>query len=400
MIAYLYPPFNYSGAIRAFRFVKYLEKLGHPVTVLAAGTEARPSVQGIVHRVRGDFEHCREEGVAGFLEKVLRRTILPCDWGNIWAFKAAHYGARLMAGKIKPVVISTSPPLPAHWVALWFKLRYGVRWIADFRDPFVGETMRTSRRARYTDPFLERFMFRHADLIIANTDVVAESWKRRYPEFSAKIHLIWNGFDPEENLVARPIDPRSFKVLSHVGSIYGARHPGQLLAAVDRLIQREAIGPASVRIRLVGPLDRTAFGDGYLLDRLTALGCVECVPQQIPRREAQDVMATSDALLLLDMLDENGGVHVAAKLYEYVRVGRPILVSTKRNSATERILIRSGIPYMVIYPDDSDAATDEKVLDFLRLPNTPASPSLDFEETFAAMPQAVYLSRCISGSGC
>lgn len=398
LVAYLYPPHNYSGAIRAYRFVKYLERLGHPATVLAAGTSSRPAVEGGVHRVRGELEHYPQRDISACLERIARRVLFPYDAGSIWGARAIGYSRRLMGARPRPVVLSTSPPVTAHWVGLWLKKRYGARWIADFRDPFMDSAGRTKWVAARTDPLIERAIFRAADAIVANTDVAAEKWRRRYPELGRKIHVIWNGFDPEEPLGPSPLPPRDYRIISHVGEIYSTRHPGHLLASLDRLLRRNAAPADRLRVRLVGTLERSSFPDPGLLDRLAAAGFVEYTPRQVPRREAQEVMAGSDYLLLLDLLRGNTGLHVPAKLFEYVRIGRPILAITTRNSAAERVLGWSGVPFVCIYGDDGDSEVDRKVLEFLRLPGDPVPCSEYFTNTFGAVPQAAYLSRLIEGA--
>jgi hypothetical protein len=295
------------------------------------------------------------------------------------------------------VLLSTSPPLTTHLAALWLKLRYGWKWIADFRDPLVGNPFRKQRWVVCSDRILERLFFRYADALIANTDPVAELWRARYPQWLGKVHVLWNGFDPEDETGPRPLPTRTYRVLAHVGSMYGDRHPNLVLGSVARLIQQGRLAPERLRIQLIGPVSPQAQPHPRLAETLRASGCLEINAKLVPRAEAGRIIGEADQLLLLDVLNAKAGLQVPGKLFEYIRIGRPILASTTENSPVERILKASGVPYACIYENLPEAESDRRVLAFLQLPVQPVHPSAWFHETFAAEGQARKLSALVKG---
>lgn len=396
MLSYYYVPGTYSGAIRSHRFVRHLEKLGFDITVFCAGSDRRTVVDGNVYRMYGELYDKPRQELRSLLEARLS-VLVTAEWGTGWTLRAIHEAGPLVRAR-RPVVFSTFPPLATHWVGWWLKKRYGVRWVADFRDPFVGDPSRVARRSRYLDPPTERAIFREADAVIANTEPAAGIWRRRYPEFRHKMHVIWNGFDPAEPISPAPLPQRPYKVLLHTGAIYSTRHPGPLLSSLDRLIGRGDLNPATLQVQFVGPFERESLPDASVLDRLVAAGCVR-VQSTVPRTEAHRFMASSDLLLLIDLLGDGPAVHVAAKLFEYVRIGRPILAIAKRGSTVEQVLEWSGIPYVMLYGDDSEAEADRKLLSFLSLPAEPTPFSRRFEEMFSAVPQALNLADLLDPAG-
>jgi hypothetical protein len=266
-----------------------------------------------------------------------------------------------------------------HVVALRLNRRFGIPWVADFRDPMRGSSARLSHAFPYLDRVLEPMIFRHAGAVIANTDAVAESWMRRYPEWANKITAIWNGFDPDEAIGPAPIPPRPYRVLGHFGEIAAFRHPGALLASVARLIDAGRLDPAALRIRLFGETESP--GDPGTYAALLERGVVEESP--LPRfSEAAAIMAEADSLLVIDFTTGAPGLQVPSKLYTYIRIGRPVLAITSRNSPVERILARSGIPHACIYPGSPAEEIDRRVLDFVRLPSDPVRASDWFWENF------------------
>jgi len=88
-------------------------------------------------------------------------------------------------------------------------------------------------------------------------------------------------------------------------------------------------------------------------------------------------------------------VQIPAKLYGYVCIGRPILALLARSSPVEPILKNSAVPHVIIYSDDNDETIDRKVLEFLRLPNTPAPINDWYRANFSCEVQTESLARII-----
>ena len=394
-IAYYYPPDVQSGAARPHRLAKYLQRLGHPVEVCAAAWVSGVEAQGNVHRLRSGSVRHINKGAAALVERAFRQTLFVHDPGGTWAWRVAAYARRWMNSPVPPVVISTGPPATTHWAAYLIRRRYGVRWIADFRDPMRGNPFRPGRMAELADGWLEPLIFRNADALIANTDTVRALWQQQYPAYANRMHVLWNGFDPEEDLPQLPLPERSWRELSHTGVIYGDRDPHLVLRSFARLVDSKRLTSERYRIRFVG----TRTGDlanPDLVQHLLSLGCLQ-IEDAVPRADAQRIMSTSDYLLLLDVISGKAGLQVPAKLFEYIRTGRPILASTKRDSPVDRILKASGVSYTGLYNDGNEEATDAALLDFLTRPATLAKPSQWFQDNFDAHRQADQLSALING---
>ncbi|MBV9502245.1 MAG: glycosyltransferase [Acidobacteriaceae bacterium] len=395
VLAYVFPPDNYSGADRPYRFTKYLRQLGHPVTVLAAGEKDGVHLQGEeVYRVRGELQHLPRKNRA---EQIARIAFLSYDEGATWVPRAVGAAKRWMRNSPVPVVFSTSPPVTTHLAALWVKRKYGARWIADFRDPLCGNPFRNLLRARLSDKLIERQIFRHADVVLANTELVADMWRLRYPDARNRIHVIWNGFDPDTVLPALPIPERPRKTLTHIGLIYGTRQPTILLRSIERLTRQLRLDANSLLVRLFGPAELEP-ASAELVEHMRSKDMVDFQPNQMPRDQSARLTAESDYLLLLDVLQEGSGLQVPAKLFEYIMIGRPILALTVRGSSVEQILSRCGIPHECIYPDIAEADLDAIVMKFFSYSSIPTVPSAWFTENFDARTQAAFLSRLISNS--
>jgi len=389
LLAYYYLPDNTSGVQRAVRMAKYLPRYGYDTIVVCSSHAGElPGARNVVHVPDAANRWPKAKFWSRLAAWVQR--LLPYNEQLPWAPHAIAAVRRLISQGRIAAVVSTSPPLVSHFAALWLKKRYGLIWIADFRDPLVGNPGRPRKWARLYDSVLERWIFSNADGVIAVTDAVANEWRARYPRWAHKIHLIWNGFDPEDAVGPVPVPVRTYKILAHIGVLYVERHPVAMMASLDRLVRRGLLEPGGLRLRFVGLIQQQDhFASHPAVAALLQEGCVELHGQIIPRLQALQEAATADFLLLLDIVSlAKVGYTVPAKLYDYILTGRPILAVTDHDSPVERILAQSGVLYICLYHDDSDAELDRKLLALFQLPTEPRKPSTWFLDQFDGSRQA------------
>jgi len=394
ILAFHFPPDNASGAARPNRFFQYLPEFGYQPEVITAASPPCPVAH--VHSVPAPTRFPSKRTASGVMEIGLRKFLFLNDEAVLWAWSAARFAGALHRRHPVAAVLSTFPPVNTHLAALSLKLRYPWPWIADFRDPMLGNPFRGSgHMTGMTARFLEPQIFRRADAILSVTDVIADNWRRQYPLHADKIHTIWNGFDPGERIGPLPIPVRAERVMAHVGNLYGLRHPAVVLASLQRLLDRNLLAPRQVRVHLVGELDADIRrSHAELFANLEARQALE-YSGSLPRAQALRIMGEANYLLLVDVMGGEGYGTVPAKLFEYLRIGRPILAITARDSPVERILASSGAPYRAVHPDDNQARIDEQVMQFLQLPSEPVAPSAWFEETFDGRRQTALLARLL-----
>ena len=396
MLACAFPPENLSGAARPHRFAKHLPHFGYDVEIIAGAHSEDLAGWRNVHRVPRQEQHPLrlrlESRLAGFI-----RRLAPYEERIPWIPHVVSEAGRILQMRRIGAVLSTSPPIAAHLAALHLKRRYGLKWIADFRDPLLGNPFRTKIAGRSYDTALEWILFRHADAVIANTDTLIEAWRRRYPCWTGKFHVIWNGYDPGDGIRPAPIPPRDHQVLAHAGSIYGGRTPTILLAGLERLIARGRLDPKRIRVLLMGPMElRPEIVAAPPYSTLREAGVLHWTGRAVPVAEARSAISEADFLCLLDVNSRGVGIQVPAKLFDYIRVGRPILAVTAENSPTHRILARSGIRYRCLFSNTSEPLIDAQLLKFFDLSTDPVSPSPWFCESFDAWHQTRELAQLVS----
>ena len=211
IFAYHFPPENVIGALRPFRFCKYLSRLGYKCHVISAAdaTQVSDLIPVLDAQFVPDvFETKPGQGMGWQAERAIRRFLWPGVVGSQWAFHAYRAALRYMRehSHERVTVFSTFPPAGTHLAAYWLARRQNLPWIADFRDPLADHSvdLHISALTRNLSRKLEQMVVRSADFVIANTDAAQDKLRRTYPDRAGRIQLIWNGFDPEDRLPPLP----------------------------------------------------------------------------------------------------------------------------------------------------------------------------------------------------
>jgi glycosyltransferase involved in cell wall biosynthesis len=393
ILAYHFPPDPSIGSARPFRFAKYLKRLGYRVHVISASHDGTPERD--VTYVPDNF-YSMPHGVGWQLERFFRRFFLPAATGLGWAWSAAEVGRAFIrenAGH-RITLFSTYPPAGTHLAAYLIAGTNQVPWIADFRDPLgaVPVWKGVTRLHKASLLMFERMLINRADMVIANTDIAATHFQREHPKKAENVHVIWNGFDPEEPFGLMAIPDQRELVLTHTGTLYAGRVVAPLLESLQRTFDTERLPGDRIKVRLIGSADMGCLPNREFLDRAANQGWLDLVTSVMPREEAVAVMRSSNALLLLQ---PQSASQVPGKLFEYVLTGRPILAFVPRQSAVEWILKNSGVKYACVHPEDPAAAMDDAIVAFLNSDLRPTFPNSWFEENFSVQNQVEQLHRLI-----
>lgn len=392
VFAFHFPPSSASGAARPGRWAKYLPQQGVRCRVTACSAPGAAETGTACFPEPGNARGSWRRALP--LARLLHR-LLPYNEQITWLPAALSHAWPAQAAGPAQAVISTFPPLAAHLAALLFHLRFAVPWIADFRDPLAGNPFRNRPWARPYDRALESLILRCAAAVLLTNDAAAEKLRRRHPEHAAKIHVLWNGFDPADPPVL-PCPATHPRRLVHAGSLYGPRRPSSLLRALALLLDSGRVRPEDWRIEFVGPHEESSFSDcGSALDRLRAAGLMEIRGGLRPKAELDAAMAAASILLLLDLTGGPESVQVPAKLFDYVRTGLPVLAWSPPGSPTRHVLERAGVASLVFSPEEADPVVAERLGAWLECPPPPAAPSAWFLETFDGARQAAWLAELI-----
>jgi glycosyltransferase involved in cell wall biosynthesis len=341
------------------RFVQHLPSMGWQPLVLSAQPRAYEQTSddlladvpaGTVVRRAFALDTARHLQVAGHYLGWMAR---PDRWIS-WKFDAIRQGLQLI-DEFKPDLIwSTYPIATAHVIASALHRKTGIPWFADFRDPMAHEGFPADPQIWQSYLAIEADAAEQARYCVFTTPGAARMYQLRYPAAANRMVVVENGYDEEsfssaalqsrlspQSSSASESGPRRL-VMLHSGIVYPLeRDPTQLFEALGRLKAQGALGPGDLRIRF-----RASVHDDLLKNLAQTHGAqdfIELCPA-IPYREALAEMMAVDALLVMQA--SNCNAQVPAKIYEYLRAGKPILGLTDPDGDTAAVLRQAGLNEM------------------------------------------------------
>jgi glycosyltransferase involved in cell wall biosynthesis len=290
----------------------------------------------------------------------INRWLLIVDEQVGWLPFAKPAGRKVIAQQGIKVIYSTSAPYSAHLIARDLHHQTHLPWVADFRDPWMGNPLVIFPTGfhRKVNIHLERSVFTEADRVILNTDEARRHTIREYPDLPVeKFITIPNGYDqddmPDTSLEVKK--NTSFTIV-HLGSLYQkTRSSKYFLTALHTAFDDGRLPRDKTRVDFIGNIDRETQG---LVDQLELSRNVELMGY-LPHREALSQLSLADVLLLIPSYGAGSDLFVPAKLYEYLASGKPILCLADPGDCTDLILkAHAGI---IVAPADLERITDQLV---------------------------------------
>jgi glycosyltransferase involved in cell wall biosynthesis len=254
------------------------------------------------------------------------------SWG--WYFPAVRAGKRLLDQERFSAILSSAPPWTAHLVAKALARQSRLPWIADFRDPWVGNRADTPKWRSRLDMRMEAACVRKAARVICNTDLVRDQMRARYASLgSERFVTITNGFDDVIEQPNRSVSEPPF-ILLHAGELYASRRIDTFSAALRQLIQENKLRADDVKAVFLGhsePMIRQMASSEA--PELVQQGTISFCPP-VSYQEARTAIQHATVLLVFLCGQSNT---VPQKVYEYLSSGKVIFATAKPGAVTQLI---------------------------------------------------------------
>ncbi len=384
MAAYYFPPLSGSGVFRSLKFAKYLPQFGWQPTVISTdrppngwnfadasmvaeipeGMEVIRIPDGISTGRKTTLDGDRVQAILNFLRGVLRyspdadrmftqlsqsregiRGLLtfPCA-ALSWAYDVVQYIEKNIDLDKFEAVYTTSGPSSAHLIGFYLKQKYGIPWVADFRDPWTLNPYGSKydpTNPRHKLLFeLESVLLHQADRDLTVEESAIQMYIKEFHLDKQKIASITNGYDEVDftDLIA-PTGKTPKFTLNYSGLLYTSqRSIVPVLQALQQLKEEKKIDVSKIQFRIVG---MSAPGNIEVADRF-GLGQIIRYTGYLSHREALQANLDSNLLLLLVGDELKFKSVYTGKIFEYLRSGRPILALAPKDGVVDRVLRESG----------------------------------------------------------
>lgn len=367
IISYYWPPCGGASVQRWTRFVKYLPLFGWKPTVITTLDGDYPFIDksleqtipvdiqviktktftysGIYRKVLGKDEALpygntstnKKDSILKRLLFWLRLNFVVPDMRILWnpnAYKAAEKA--LMKGAYE-VVITTGPPHSSHLIGKRLKEKYGIKWIADFRDPwtkiFYLDNAVTNPIARMCNRYYERSVVETADLNIVVSQFISEQLPA-----STKV-VITNGFNPADFEGQNYQRTESFRV-KYVGKVTQGQRIDLFFKSYSQLIKTQSI--SDMEFSFIGTDNCKHIRETYPECKIRETGFLS-------HRDALAETVHSEVLLLLINQYPGSEGMLTTKLFEYIGSRTFIIGIGPTNGNAAKILAQYNAGVMVDY---------------------------------------------------
>ena len=297
------------------------------------------------------------EKSVGFKKKIsfwLRANLFIPDARIGWVPYAVALGKKILKIHDVDLIFSSSPPPSAHLVAKILSKLSGLKWIADFRDPWTGihyfEDYNRFFISKKLDEYLEKSVLKNANGVTSVSFLdIKEDYEKKVPG-RTKYFYIPNGYDEEDYknyLQNHKNKSNDHFIISHVGTIGKERTPIQFFKAIKTLSEKKFIDESNFSIVFIGKIETSVI---VMYKKFKIEKYIKLVPY-IPHNEVAKVFLETSALLLLISNSKYSRRILPGKTFEYLRTNKPLIVFGPENGEVAKILKETKSGEIIDYED-------------------------------------------------
>jgi len=351
-IAYHFPPLAGGGTFRSLKFVKYLPQFGWLPTVVTTNTrnywaydksllDEIPKEVKIIRASEFDPFYLQillsKVGLGKLYQKIKNQFFIP-DEKIGWIPIAYRKAVKEIKKQKYDLIFSTSPTPSAHIIALNLKKRFGIPWIADYRDHWtLNPDYQESRKRIQKESGIEKHLHHYASHIILNTYGNKSDIVHTYDIVNPnKISVIPNGY--EDFLTdQQPIKSNKMRLI-YTGTLYGRRDPFNFLEGLS-ILKRE-LPSIPIEIIFIG---KSEWDINECANKFNISNMVEYIPFLNINKVNQQIYNSDVLLLLIDTTTQSPHV-IPSKLYDYLSFYRPIFAII-HDGDSKNIILKSNLGF-------------------------------------------------------
>ncbi len=272
-----------------------------------------------------------------------------------WYLPAVREAKKYLKKEKLDAIVSIGPPHTTQLVGKKLSENFGTPFFPVFIDPWVDISYyRNFKRSKLTlsiDNQFEKSVVEKAKKVIFVTESMKDDYIKKYPQIKDKSYVLYWGYN-EEDFRDLPLNPLpkegNLRIIVHAGNIFDYQNPEMLWKEIRRRID----SGEKFKIKFIGtvsPLIKQSIKNHDLESITEYLGF-------LPYKEMLSELSKADYLLVCATEKR----HVPGKLFEYLRIGKPIIAFGDDNIEVENILQKSGLGRLYRYDEEVKEIFDSK----------------------------------------
>lgn len=372
IITYYWPPAGGPGVQRVLKFAKYLPEFGWQPIILTVENGEYPAIDNSLQddipsscqvyktfSLEPNLFYKKFTGMAAD-EKIptavlaaentnwkkrlanwIRLNLFIPDAKIGWIPFAVRKGKKIIKAEKPDIIFSSSPPPTVHLIAKKLAKWSGIKWVADFRDPWTdiyhyNDVIRSAWSLN-RDKDKEKEIVTYAGEIITVSQNVAELLNEKIPN-PREIHIIPNGYDETDldNLKEEPAFDKF--TIAYAGKINIQQNPSNLWKILGSMVRENPTFAANFQIFLMGNITDeviTEIRQNNLEKELKNLGYVD------HQTALKNLQKSHVLLLLIPNTEKNKGI-VTGKFFEYINMEKFILGFGPKDGDAAEILVQTN----------------------------------------------------------
>lgn len=297
--------------------------------------KAMPVVSVGSHQERSVFQRVSEYVRANFFVPDARVG---------WVGYAVKQAEEILKSEKVDAIITTGPPHSTHLIGLQLKQRYGVKWLADFRDPWTGifynNLLPRTEATKRKDKTLETKVLQTADYVT----VISPGMKQEFEDRAQKIDVLFNGYDEDDfNALENATEGNTVFTIRYIGNLMASQNVDGLWKALQEL-------QMPFKVEFIGRVDeavKLSIEQNGLAQKVTYIDFVD-------HKKATGLMQQADLLLFIIPNVKDADLILTGKLFEYLASGTEMLSIGPVNGNAAEILKQTGRKPMLAFSNGED----------------------------------------------
>lgn len=265
-----------------------------------------------------------------------------------WKPYAVKQGGKIISKYHPDIIFSSSPPPTVHLIAKTLSKKYGIKWVADFRDPWTNihyyNQLPKNKLSQLIDKYLEKAVLKTADKItVVNKDFFDEIDNN-------KEVVIPNGFDSSDFPENLPNVRNDKFTIRWTGSYKPRQYLDSFFDALKEMILQMNM-QNSFRLEFIGNADpnvKSKIINKNLPFEINFKDFVE--HEKIIKSILQ-----SDMLLLVIGVSDRAPHILSTKIFEYLLSHKPIVAFGPKNGAADKLLQKTKSGRLYDYDNEKSA---------------------------------------------
>lgn len=381
IITYYWPPSGGPGVQRALKFAKYLPEYGWEPIILTIKNGEYPAIDeslgkdipegckvfktdafepSDIYRKFTGMKKGEKIPVANLAQKNISWKKRISNWVRLnlfipdakigWIPYAVKQGKKIIEQEKPEIIFSTSPPPSVHLIAKKLAKWSGIKWVADFRDPWTDiyhyDGVNRLKLSRNYDLKLERKVISRADKVIVVSNSISESVVKNQAQ-KYKIETIPNGFDESDFKITCKIPKTKEFTICYSGKMNMQQNPENLWLVLSGLVKNNKDFAQNFQLKLIGNIENgivSKLEQHGLTKHLNKVGYVSHT-KLLKLLQQTDVL-----LLLIPNTKKNKGI-VTGKIFEYLASKKFILGVGPEDGDASKVLKETGAGKMFEFSD-------------------------------------------------